>query len=478
MDTHFIGRQNELHELQQLQTNKVANLVVVTGRRRIGKSRLIEKFAEGQKFYRFVGIAPTKETTAQMQRDEFARQYSEQFKLPKFIMEDWGDLFTLLCSQVSKGKVVILFDEISWMGSLDSSFLGKLKNAWDTQFKKNIKLILFLCGSVSSWIDENIISNTLFLGRPSLYLCLNELTLPECNEFLNYRHAQVSAYEKLKLLSVTGGVPRYLELLNLKLSAEENIKALCFSPNAPLLDEFERIFSDIFGDRSLIYKKIIARLAANSATLEEILESCERTKTGDFSNYLKDLEMAGFITRSFTWRFKEGKQSKLSRYRLKDHYMRFYLKHIEPNKIKIKKGLFKQGSVTNLPAWESIVGLQFQNLVLNNDTGIIKHLRIPPEDILFINPYFQRGTKKIAGCQIDLLIQTKFNCLYICEIKFSKTEIPLSIIKEVKEKIEKLAVPKNYSYRPVLIHVNGVKNTVAEDGYFSNIINFGELLVE
>ena len=94
--------------------------------------------------------------------------------------------------------------------------------------------------------------------------------------------------------------------------------------------------------------------------------------------------MAGFITRNFTWHFKEGKQSKLSRYRLKDNYMRFYLKHIEPNKMKIKKGLFKQSSVTNLPAWESILGLQFQNLVLNNDMEIIKRLRIPPEDILFV----------------------------------------------------------------------------------------------
>src|SRR3989338_1411750 len=96
MDTPFIGRKTELQELKQLQARPVANLVIITGRRRIGKSRLVAKFAEGQKFYCFTGIAPTKETTAQMQRDEFARQFSELFELPKFIMQDWGDLFTLL----------------------------------------------------------------------------------------------------------------------------------------------------------------------------------------------------------------------------------------------------------------------------------------------------------------------------------------------------------------------------------------------
>ena len=148
----FVGRSKELHELKQIQERESANLVIVQGRRRIGKSRLIEEFAKGQKFYSFIGIAPTKDTTAQMQMDEFARQLSEQFSLPKFTMHDWGDLFTLLYTKVTKNRVVILFDEIAWMGSLDPTFLGKLKNAWDTQFKKNSKLMLVLCGSVSLFI--------------------------------------------------------------------------------------------------------------------------------------------------------------------------------------------------------------------------------------------------------------------------------------------------------------------------------------
>ncbi len=182
-DTVFLGRKAEIEELQALQERKSASLVVVQGRRRVGKSTLIEEFAKTQTFYEFIGLAPDKDMTAQMQRDEFARQLSEQFGLPKFIMQDWGDLFTLLYKQVNKGRVIILLDEISWMGSLDPTFLGKLKTAWDTQFKRNAKLMLILCGSVSSWIEKNIISSTLFLGRPALYLKLNELSLTESNQF-------------------------------------------------------------------------------------------------------------------------------------------------------------------------------------------------------------------------------------------------------------------------------------------------------
>lgn len=142
-------------------------------------------------------------------------------------------------------------------GIFDLTFLGKLKNAWDTQFKKNPKLMLVLCGSVSSWIEKNIISSTLFLGRPSLYIKLPELSVVDCDEFWGTHRERVSAYEKLKVLSITGGVPRYLELVNPKKSAEDNIRALCFSPHAPLLNEFERLFSDIFGKRSELYKRII-----------------------------------------------------------------------------------------------------------------------------------------------------------------------------------------------------------------------------
>jgi AAA+ ATPase superfamily predicted ATPase len=476
MTIPFIGRQAELQELKQLQQNKLANLVVVQGRRRIGKSRLIEEFAKAQKFYNFNGLAPAKDTTDQMQRDEFARQISEKFNLPKFMMQDWGDLFTFLYTLIANEKVVILFDEISWMGSLDPTFVGKLKNAWDTQFKKNTKLMLVLCGSISSWIEENIVSNTLFLGRPSLYLTLKELSLPECNQFWNAYTHKISPYEKLKLLSVTGGVPRYLELINPHLTAEENIRTICFTPNAPLLNEFERIFSDIFGKRSEIYKKIIDRLLIGTANLEEITESLKKTKTGDLSYYMKDLEMAGFVSRDFTWSIKTSKQSKFSVYRLKDNYVRFYLKYIEPNKQKIIKGFFTQRSVSMLPGWESIIGLQFENLVLNNDIQLLRLLNISLEEVVFMNPYFQRKTKMLSGSQIDLLIQTKFNSLIVCEIKFSKSELPVTVIEEVKEKVNSLQLKNFVSCRPVLIHVNGTQDAVVAAGYFANIVDFGKLL--
>jgi AAA+ ATPase superfamily predicted ATPase len=472
----FIGRKQELTRIKQLQNRKIASFVVIQGRHRIGKSRLIQEFAVGQKFYSFSGIAPIKGVTAQDQRDEFTRQLGEQMGLPGLIIKDWGDIFTLLIKQTAEGRVVILLDEISWMGSEDPTFLGKLKNAWDFGFSKNHKLMLIVCGSVSSWIEKNIISSTAFLGRPSLYMTVEELPLDDCNQFWGTYGHRISAYEKLKILSITGGVPRYLELMDPELSAEENIKQLCFLPDGPLVNEFDRIFSDVFGKRSKIYRDIILYLTRGISDQEGILNHFQRAKTGAFSEYLNDLVLGGFLMRDYTWNLKTTNLSKLSRYRLKDNYTRFYLKCIVPNKPKIEKNAFQLQSVSTLPGWDQVIAFQFENLVLNNQRKVVDILKIPSEELVFYNPYFQNATRTHRECQIDILIQTRFNSVYICEIKYWKSPIGRAIIEEVQEKIDRLQLPRNYSYRPVLIHVNGVHEDVVNSGYFSSIIDFSQML--
>jgi len=253
----FVGRQRELQRLRALDGRKAASLVVVKGRRRIGKSRLIEEFAKDSKFVSISGLPPTEGITAQHQRDEFARQMARVFLIPTPYGTDWSDLFWHLAHHTREGRVIILLDEISWLGIKDPTFLGKLKNAWDLHFKKNPKLILVLCGSVSSWIEKNILSSTGFVGRIDLILTVTELSLSECNEFWGAQKKLLSPYEKLKVLAVTGGVPRYLESISPKLSAEENIKQLCFVREGFLFNEFEQIFNDLFARRSETYKEIL-----------------------------------------------------------------------------------------------------------------------------------------------------------------------------------------------------------------------------
>ncbi len=356
----FVGRHEELEKLKSLLRKKTASLVVIRGRRRIGKSRLVEEFAKDMTFYAFTGLAPVDKTTAQLQREEFARQLQEQLGIPGLKADDWGNLFTILAKYTERGRIVVLLDEISWMGSLDPTFLGKLKIAWDTHFKKNPQLILILCGSVSSWIEKNIISSTGFFGRISQKIFLQDLSLSSCNKMLKEVGFQGSITEKIMLLSIIGGVPWYLELIYPGFPAIENIKKLFFEKDAILLDEFKQIFHDLFKKRGDIYQRIANYLSQGPKEYHEIAKYINYASGGPLTDYLNELIMSGYISKYNNWSIKTGKESTLLKYRLCDNYLRFYLKYVLPNYNKIQKGHFANQTIAELPEWNDMMDYQFE----------------------------------------------------------------------------------------------------------------------
>jgi uncharacterized protein len=470
----FIGRKNELKKLKFYLKQELASLIVVTGRRRIGKSRLIEEFSNNMKLIRFSGIFPEPGVTAQTQRDEFARRLSANFNLPPLKSDDWAELLETLAQQTQSSKVIILLDELSWMAMDDVTFLPKLKTTWDEAFKHNPKLILVLCSSISSWIEKNVLSTTGYVGRVTYTLHLDELPLKDCNAFWGKK--KISAYEKFKIMSITGGIPLYLENIDYSNSAEENIHRLCFTKGGLLVREFANIFNDYFSAKSAVYKKILGALVKKAHTASEVCELLAVPNTGLMSEYFHDLEQAGFITRDFSWNLTTGLDKKISQYRLSDNYTRFYLKYIEPLLSRINRNSYEFISLGSLENWQTIMGLGFENLVLNNRQLIKTALNIKYGDVVNDNPYYQKTTKKIPGCQIDYMIQTRFNTLYVCEVKFSKKPLGSRVIAQNKERLKNLVVPKQFSVRPVLIHVNGVSDDIADAHYFDEIIDFGKLL--
>ncbi len=471
----FIGRDYELSILKEYaKSQKKASFLVVQGRRRIGKSRLIFEFSKNfDRFLSFSGLAPDPKLTAKHQREEFCRQLARQLGTPEVQYNDWSTAFWALGQAVQREKVLVFFDEISWMGYGDPTFLPNIKNLWDLYLKNNPKLIFIVCGSASTWISKNILSSKGFVGRVSYTLNLKELPLSDCIKFWP---ENISTYECLKVLSITGGVPKYLEEINPKLSAEENIRRLCFDAGGLLVNEFDHIFSDLFLRDSPFYRKIIEYLVVEPKEREELAELLGIQPGGRLSEYLDELELSGFIVSDYTWRISEGRDSKLRRYRLSDNYLRFYLKYIQKNRTQIARNNFRFKTVNILEGWDSILGLQFENLVLNSRSDLHKLIGINEAEIVCSNPYFQRKTQRHKGCQVDYMIQTKFGGLYVCEIKFSKSEVGTDIISEMQQKIDAINRPKSFSCRPVLIHVNGVSHRVAAEDYFHSIIALDDLI--
>ncbi|MBL4869101.1 MAG: ATP-binding protein [Pseudomonadales bacterium] len=463
----FFGRKNELEKLRLLTKKSSASLVVIRGRRRIGKSRLADEFAQSYNKLHFSGLPPSEQLSAAAQREEFAQSLSIQCNVRPPRSDDWTELFWHLAEQTKKGRYVIILDEINWMGSKDPTFLGKLKNAWDLYFSKNKKIIMILCGSMSLWIEENIVQSSGFMGRISLYLHLKELSLNDSAAFWGARRYRTSPYNIFQLLCITGGVPRYLEEIIPEQSAEENIMRLCFEPDGFLFSEFEHIFHDLFGRRRDICQRLVMALSQGPKSLNELYDDLDITKTGKIVNYLNDLEQSGFIRRDYSWNFKNGNETRVSRFRLSDNYLRFYLKYISP-----KKRQIEGRTISSVPNFNSILGLQFENLVLSNREIIWKAINVKKSSIINDNPYLQTATANRTGCQIDYLIQTSNSNLYLCEIKFSKNKIGKNIIREIEKKTEALKVPKATSIKPALIHVNGVTEELLESNYFDWIVDF------
>ena len=472
----FVGRKLELEDLKNSTKARRATLIVCRGRRRIGKSRLIEEFGRSfPKFVRFQGLAPREGIDRKAQLAHFSKTLSREFSLPQLSLSSWSDAFDLLASQCMRGKILILLDEISWMAQGDPDFAGRLKIAWDERFQKNPHLALVLCGSVSAWIEKNILRHTAFVGRISHTLTLDELPLPACNVFWGKRAPSVSAMEKFKFLAVTGGVPRYLEELDPATSVEENLATMCFKKSGILFHDFNAIFQDIFTRRAGTYRDLVRALVDAPLSFSEVCHKIGKSPNGVITEYLEELELSGFLARDHAYSPKTLTRAAHPRYRIRDNYLRFYLKYIEPHRDKIEKEIYRLRSVDELRGINSIFGLQFENLVLNQLPHVIAGLGIRTQ-VENASPYYQAATQRRRSCQIDLLIRTR-TALYVGEIKY-RQKITAAVIEEVQEKIRRLGRLSDLTIRPFLIHVGPLAPSIIESDYFDTIVSMEDLLKE
>lgn len=474
----FIGREEELSCLEQLWKKKVSSFVTCRGRRRIGKSSLIEEFARKSKcrFLELVGAAPQPKMTNADQLANFMQQLAVQSGLPlKLDAANWIEAFTCLDSVLDgTRKTVVLLDEASWMGRYDPNFAGSLKTVWDTRLKKHDRLILVVCGSVSTWIAENILENSAFAGRLSLNLVVEELPLRLCAKFWGEKRTRQALKDVLDILSVVGGVPKYLEEVDASLSADENIRRMCFMPNGPLVDEFDQIFSEVFSESAPVKKRILHTLGTGPLTAVQIAEKLGNGRNGHLTRQLKELETAGFVAREGGVNPETDAPLKIERYRIRDNYTRFYLHHMEPRLAAIRSGSFAFASLNDLPGWRTILGLQFENLVVSHFRELLPYLRIGPQLILSAAPYAKTSRTTGKGVQVDLLLQMR-GAVYFIEVK-RQERISVEVERELQDKIGKVSVVGAKSRRAVLVYAGALDPQVVENGYFDALVSAEDLL--
>ncbi len=475
----FYGREDLIDALFRLFRKRTSSLVTCRGRRRIGKSTLIERFAERSeaRFIKIEGLRPKKGLSNEDELANFASQLAAQTNCESTPPSNWLNAFLRLDRELKDGeRTVVLLDEVSWMAHYDPTFAGTLKIAWDNHFKKHPSLVFILCGSVSTWIRDSIIEDGTFYGRRSLDIVVPELPLSECVKFWGDAAARIDRREIIDVLSVTGGVPRYLEEIDPGASAGENIGRLCYSPKGVLREDFDEMFNDVITKQPTFTAQVVRTLLDSSKSVAEIAKALGISRGGRISEAMEQLEEAGIVSADVAKNPQTGENARETRYRLKDNYSRFYLKYVEPVKEMIDQGAFSFGSLESLDGWDSVMGLSFENLVVNNVRALVKPLGLEAAHLLSAAPYSRRGGKngKDGGVQVDLLIQAR-RSICVVEIK-RRREIGRDVIDEVAEKVKRIPRPDNMSVRTALVYEGHLAPIVEADGYFDAVIPFRRLL--
>ncbi|WP_295350711.1 ATP-binding protein [uncultured Succinivibrio sp.] len=456
MNRKIIGRKKECERLDECMNADQAQLVIVYGRRRVGKTYLINEYFENRFAFKITGsYGQPKEVQLKI----FDTSLSRQNGVNKLNSKDWFEAFNSLRDYLetldTNEKQVIFFDEMPWLDTQKSSFLAAFEWFWNDWASTRRNLIFIVCGSATSWMDEKIANNKggLF-NRQTCKLFLKPFSLNEVEEYLQSKNIEWSRYDIVQCYMIMGGIPYYLSLLNSKLSLSQNVDALFFTDRGELSDEFEHLYRTLFTN-SASYIKVVESLSKKKGglTREELLKSTGRQTGGELSVILKNLELSGFIRISNFF----NKKKKNALYQLCDYYTSFYFKFIKDNYGKDEH--YWSNAVDN-PAKRTWEGLVFEQICRDHVTSIKKKLGISGV-LSEESSWYVRGDTEIQGAQIDLLISRRDHVTNLCEIKFSTGEYSIDKDYDLKlrNKVEAFRRDTNYkgTIQLVIITTFGLK---------------------
>lgn len=469
----LIGRDAEMKHLESIMLSKEAEFVVVYGRRRVGKTFLVNTFFGDNYVFKLTGLA---KKSKREQLANFAlslNRYGEskRYTKPRTWYEAFNMLRDLLETVHLKGKRVIFIDELPWMDSRGSNLVSALEHFWNDWAVTQNDLILVVCGSATSWITKNILKNRGGLhNRVTQKIYIRPFTLAECKEYLRSRDIMMEDKEIAECYMIMGGIPFYLKNIRRGASLSQNVDEIFFADKGRLDDEFNALYSSLF-EKSDNYIKVVQALSNKNKglTREEILNATKLDNNGHFSTILQDLTNCDFIRcyRGY------GNKSKMSIYQLTDPFSLFYYKFIKKNGKTDKPFWQYQIGTRQHDTW---AGLAFEQLCLNHHKQIEQALGITG---ISTNVYSwtspQTAEEKV---QIDLIIQRADKVINVCEMKFYDGDYTMK--KKDYDDIERrvrafrLANEVRQATHPVLVTTYGLTNNQYSN-IFQNVVTLKDL---
>jgi AAA+ ATPase superfamily predicted ATPase len=408
----IIGRKKELDILEKIKASDKSEFVAIYGRRRVGKTFLTREAFHNHFAFYLTGVA---NITLHQQLFNFQRAMRKYHAGSLEITpENWFAAFEQLEDLVSKSgssKKVIFLDELPWLDTAQSGFIPALDYFWNSFASARRDVILIVCGSAASWMINKLIHNKGGLhNRVTHRIRLDPFTLNECEAFFKHRNGVFSRYQIIQLYMVMGGIPFYMDHVDVGMCAAQNINRLCFQSDGILSEEFDDLYTSLF-NKAEKHLSVIEALSKKTKglTRSEIIATAKLPNAGSTSRILKELEESGFIRKYLSF----GKKEKNALYQLCDFYSLFYIKFIRKNH-GLDENIWIHGLDT--PEQRAWSGYAFEQVCLAHLPQIKDALGISgvqTQSSSWINT--GEGNKR----QVDLVIDRKDDTINLCEIKFS-----------------------------------------------------------
>ena len=426
MSVQIIGRKREQGQLKDVVASGHAEFVVVYGRRRVGKTFLINQFFSNHFTFKYTGLA---QKSKEMQLLAFHQALNQQgnlsYPIPKNWMEAFSALRNLIENATDKRKVVFI-DELPFMDTPRSGMVTALEQFWNDWGSTREDLILIVCGSATSWITHKILQNHGGLhNRLTARIRLHPFTLAECRE---YMHNQNMGYDDRTIADcymIMGGIPYYLSLLERGKSLAQNVDTLFFSRDGYLADEYEQLYASLFSNPEG-YVKVVEALSKKNRglTRDEIVKATGLANSGALTRVLQDLESCDFIRiyRGY------GNKERMAIYQLIDSFTLFYHHFIRQYGQSDKPVWIH---LLNTPRYNSWSGYAFEQLCLYHSRQIEHKLGISG---ILTEVFGWTSSKKMPqGAQIDLVIRRADRIVNVCEMKYS--DGPYVLTHQYEEKL-------------------------------------------
>lgn len=478
----IIGREKELAEFNTLYSSGTAQLVAVYGRRRVGKTFLIDEALKGRITFRHAGLSPINEKGGKsMLKDQLKHFYNslqlhgmKKSRCP----ESWLDAFFMLekhLESIDSGKRQVIFlDELPWMDTPRSGFLTAFEGFWNTWGCHRDNLMVVVCGSANSWILDNLInSHGGLYNRITYEMKLSPFTLNECEKFYKEKNIRLSRYDIVQANMILGGIPYYMGYFTPNLSLAQNIDRLFFSESPKLRDEFDRLFASVFSNPDDV-KKVVRVLAGRNEgyTRQEILNKAQYQEGGALTKVLNALIASDFICKYLPY----GSKGKDVHYKLTDPFCIFYLKFLSRKEELVPDFWANNQNSQSVVSWR---GLAFEGVCFRHINQIKRALGIAGV-VSSQSSWIVRGTEETDGCQIDMLINRKDNVMNLCEMKFYNEVFTVTKAYHMtlthRQNILSETLPRRTSVHSTLITTYGLKYN-EYSGDFQQVLTLDDLFL-